>query len=248
MIRTLLVGYGEMGRLLKSLVDVSEDMECAGIVGSTREGMDKDLAGLLELLQERNQKVDVVIDFSHPDNLEMILRGIKTHPLPLVMATTGFTDAQQDEIVQLAKKIPIVYESNFSPGIALMQKIVKEMHYVLGDNFDMEIIEKHHNKKMDSPSGTAKTFIDIIDPGMKYLRKYGRNGMGKRAKEIGIHSIRGGSIAGDHTVIFAGENELLEITHKAGSKQIFAQGAIKAARFVLGKTPRLYDMNDVLAF
>jgi len=247
MLRIILVGYGEMSQVMKRLIDASEDLECVGITGSRKKGMGHDLAELLDVSQEKNQKIDVVIDFSHPDNLEMILKGMEKHPLPLVMATTGFTDGQNKKIKELAQKIPIVYASNSSLGNTIMKRIVKEVQHVLGDDFDTEIIEKHHNKKIDSPSGTAKMLLDAIDPEEKFHRKYGRVGMAKRTKEIGIHSIRGGSIAGEHEVIFAGENEVLEIIHKADSKQVFARGAIRAARFILGKTPGIYDMDHVLA-
>ncbi len=247
MINAVLIGYGKMGKVLEETIKAERDIKCVGIINPRREGKSRSLVELCEELSEKGQMPDVVIDFSHPANLKMIIKGMDKYPLPLIMATTGFTDEEIEKIRDLSKIVPIIFASNFSVGIALMNRIAKEMMNVLGDSFDVEIIEKHHNRKIDSPSGTARTLVDAIDPQKEFARKHGREGMGKRAKEIGIHSIRGGTIAGEHTVIFAGENEVLELTHRAESNLVFAKGALRAVRFIAGKRPGLYNMDHVLA-
>ncbi len=247
MINAVLIGYGKMGQALEETIKAEQDIKCVGIINPRSEEMSRSLEELCAELSAKGPMPDVVIDFSHPANLEMIIEGMDKYPLPLIMATTGFTDADMEKIRELSKIIPVVFASNFSVGIALMNRIAKEVRDVLGEDFDIEIIEKHHKRKVDSPSGTARTLVDAIDPEKEFARKHGREGMGKRAKEIGIHSIRGGSIAGEHTVIFAGENEVLELTHKAESNQVFAKGALRAVRFIAGKRPGLYNMNHVLA-
>ncbi|GAB1475825.1 4-hydroxy-tetrahydrodipicolinate reductase [Bacillota bacterium] len=247
MINAVLIGYGKMGRVMEEMIQAEQNMKCVGIVNPRREEMPGSLRELCRELSAQGQMPDLVIDFSHPDNLDMIAESMEKYPLPLIMATTGFNDAQVEKIQSLSKEIPVVYASNFSVGIALMKRIAKDMRDVLGEGFDIEIIEKHHRRKVDSPSGTAGTLADAIDPAGEFIRKYGREGMGKRGKEIGMHSIRGGSIAGEHTVIFAGENELLELTHRVESDEVFAKGAIRAAGFILGKAAGLYGMDQVLA-
>lgn len=243
----VLVGYGKMGQVIEEMIGSSDRLKCIGIVDPMREEMVGDLSKLMKGLAEKGEEVHAVIDFSHRDNLEMISKSMEAYPTPLVMATTGFTDEQIGQIESLSKKIPLVFASNYSVGINLMKRIAKEMRDSLGESFDIEIIEKHHNRKVDSPSGTALTLVDYIDPEKEFEREYGREGMRKRTKEIGIHAIRGGTIAGEHTVIFAGENEILEITHKAESNKIFAKGAIRAAGFIIGKAPGLYSMDDVIS-
>lgn len=242
-----LVGYGKMGQVIEEMIASSDRLSCVGIVDPMREEMVADLSELMKSLAEKGEELHGVIDFSHRDNLDMIIRFMKACPTPLVMATTGFTEEQVGQIENLSRHIPLVFASNFSVGINLMKRLAKEMRDALGDGFDIEIIEKHHNRKVDSPSGTARTLLDCIDPNKEFAREYGREGMRKREKEIGIHAIRGGTIAGEHTVIFAGENEILEITHKAESNKIFAKGAIRAAEFVIGKAPGLYSMDDVIS-
>ncbi len=140
----------------------------------------------------------------------------------------------------------MVYTANFSLGITIFRQILKQIPPALRNAFDIEMIEKHHKTKLDAPSGTAKMLLADLEEGREYKKTYGRKGMGKREEGIGVHSVRGGSIAGEHTILFAGNDEVLEITHRAGSNRIFADGALLAARFARGKEPGLYDMNDVL--
>lgn len=239
MIKVALVGYGKMGRQVEMKIKESENVSCVGIVDPTASDMAK-------TLDELKNDFNVIIDFSHPDNLEMIGGFAKSNNVAVVIATTGYEEAQIKYIKELSEFIPVVYTANFSLGITVMTKLVTQMSEALSDAFDIEIIEMHHNQKIDAPSGTAKMLMKAVDPDDEYIKVFGRQGYSKRKKEIGVHAIRGGNISGTHTVLFAGEDETLEITHKANSKQIFANGAIKAAMFASENSPGLYDMNDVL--
>lgn len=233
--RVALVGYGTMGQVIEKKL-LEKQHEVVGIVS----------IGLLSDLEEIKDHFDVIIDFSHPSYLDMILAYVKKHNAPLVVATTGYTPEQIAQIKETAKANPIVYTANFSLGVTVMEEVLRQIAPILEDSFDIEVIEKHHNKKVDAPSGTAKMLVNALNVDNKYEEVHGRQGMRKRAKEIGIHAVRGGSIVGEHSVIFAGEDEVLEIKHEAHSKHIFANGAIKAASFLVGKEAGLYNMNDVL--
>lgn len=195
-----------------------------------------------------NEKIDVIIDFSHFSKLNDLLDRCAERNYPLVIATTGYSGETLEKIVETSKKIPILLSSNTSLGINAINSILEKLVPRLEENFDIEIIEKHHNKKIDSPSGTAITLLKTIQNSLheKYDVVYGREGMSKREKkEIGVHAVRGGTIVGEHTIIFAGEDEIIEISHKALSKKIFAVGALKCADFIIGKQPRLYTMKDI---
>lgn len=198
------------------------------------------------------ENVDIIIDFSHPKALDGILNYAIEKSLPIVIATTGHSEAQKDIIFNASKSIPVLISANMSLGINLILELVKRAAKMLHESFDIEIIEKHHNQKIDSPSGTALAIADSINsvlPGneMKYV--YDRHSsMQKRTRdEIGIHSVRGGTITGEHTVIFAGNDEMIEIKHTAVSKDLFAEGALKAAAFLYGKTPGYYRMQDIFS-
>lgn len=230
------LGAGAMGNLLSQMIEERQGLKLVKTV-EPKKG---------ETLSDIQEKVDVVIDFSNPENLEMLTSYCKEKKCSAVIATTGYTPEQQAQIATLSQSVPVVFAANFSLGITVMSKVLEQITPILESNFDMEIIEKHHNKKLDSPSGTAKMLEQSMNKKHNYEKVYGRYGNRKRGKEIGIHAIRGGTIAGEHTAIFAGEDEIFEITHKAGSKKIFAAGAIKAAEFVSGAKAQLYDMEDVL--
>jgi 4-hydroxy-tetrahydrodipicolinate reductase len=196
--------------------------------------------------------VDIIIDFSHPKALDGILNYAIEKSLPIVIATTGHSEAQKDIISNASKSIPVLLSANMSLGINLMLELVKRAAKMLHGSFDIEIIEKHHNQKIDSPSGTALAIADSINsaiPGneMKYV--YDRHSsMQKRTRdEIGIHSVRGGTITGEHAVLFAGNDEMIEIKHTAVSKDLFAEGALKAAAFLYGKMPGYYKMQDIFS-
>lgn len=223
--KIVISGHGRTGSILQEMINENKNMSEA-----TAEDGD----------------FDVIIDFSHPDNLEKIKEYALKYKKPVVIATTGYTKRQELSIEEMSKSVAVVFSPNFSPGITLMQRLISEITPLLKDSFDMEIIEKHHRNKLDAPSGTANLLLYAADPDNEYCVKHGRFGNGKREKEIGIHSLRCGSISGEHSVIFAGEDEVIEITHRAVSNRIFAAGALKAALFALEQMPGLYSMQDVL--
>ena len=236
MLQIGILGAGAMGNVLSQMIDDADDAVCVGIVDP--------LAG--ETLEKLGDEPDVIIDFSNPANLDMLIDYCSSHNCPAVIATTGFTHEQQAFIAGLSRRVPVVFAANFSLGITVMKRVLAEIAPILENSFDMEVIEKHHNKKLDSPSGTAKMLVAALNPDHEYEEVNGREGNRKRGKEIGIHAVRGGTIAGEHEVIFAGEDEILEIKHTAGSKKIFAAGAVTAARFTQSAEAGLYNMENVL--
>ena len=196
-------------------------------------------------------KADVIIDFSHPSTLTSVLDYAKSTNTPAIICTTGLSAEQKAEIGAASKDVAIFFSANMSLGVNVLVDLVKKATKVLEENFDIEIIEKHHNQKIDAPSGTALTIADAIAETLTNEAEYtyDRHSVRKkRAKnEIGIHSLRGGSIVGEHSVIFAGQDEIIEIKHTATSKEVFAVGAVKAAKFLAGKPAGMYDMNDLIS-
>ncbi len=194
-----------------------------------------------------NAEADIIIDFSHPDMLDGMLDFAVSRGLPTVIATTGYSTEQIEKIHRAAEKIPVFFTFNMSLGINLLAALAKKAAEVLGDGFDVEIIEKHHNQKLDAPSGTAIMLANGINSvfGDTYNFEYDRHSKRRvRPKnEIGIHSVRGGSIVGEHEVIFAGHDEVITLGHTAQSREVFAVGAVRAAEFLCGKAPGLYDMS-----
>lgn len=176
---------------------------------------------------------DVVVDFSQPDATERNCAVAVAHGKPLVIGTTGQSPAQFRLIQDASKKVPVLLAANFSTGVNTLFWLTRKAAELLGDNFDLEIIETHHHLKKDAPSGTAKRLAEILKEA-------------RPASEVGVHSLRAGDVVGDHTVIFAAAGERLELTHKASSRETFALGALRAGRWVLGKPPGLYHMEDVL--
>jgi 4-hydroxy-tetrahydrodipicolinate reductase len=197
------------------------------------------------------EQADVIIDFSSPIGLKERLDYAKANGLGVVLAATGFTADDLKMVDEYSKEIAIFKTANLSLGVNLMQALIKAAAEVLGESYDVEIIERHHNLKKDAPSGTALMLADTInqafDGGKKYVN--GRDGIvGAREKtEIGIHAVRGGTIVGEHEVMFAGEDEIITITHSARSKRVFAVGAIRAAKFLKGKQAGMYEMKHLLA-
>lgn len=195
------------------------------------------------------EKIDVIIDFSIPVATFNMLEYAKTNKIPVVIATTGFSKEELNKICEFSKVIPIFRSSNMSLDINLMADIVRRVSKVLS-NTDIEIIETHHNRKIDAPSGTAILLADAINEAFEEKKTYnfGRfQNKAKRSKnEIGFSSIRGGNIVGEHTVKFFGDNETFEITHTSYSRQVFAEGAINAAKFIANKPTGLFGMNDLL--
>lgn len=200
-------------------------------------------------INDIKEKVDVIIDFSIPVATFEILKYAKKTKTPIVIATTGFTQEQLEEIEKASKEIPIFRSANMSLDINLMANIISQIAKILTDA-DIEIVETHHNRKIDSPSGTAILLADAINDVLENKKTYNFERMQKREprskKEIGFSSIRGGNIVGEHSVKFFGENETLEITHTAYSRQVFAKGAIKAAKYLVNQKPGLYNMKNLV--
>ena len=198
---------------------------------------------------EIKEKPDVIIDFSVPVATMKILQYAKEKKVPIVIATTGLTDDQKQKIKEYSKIIPIFQSANMSYDINLMKKVVAEVAKNLNQT-DIEIVETHHNRKIDSPSGTALLLADSINNALDNRMEYNFNRFQNREKrkknEIGFSSIRGGNIVGEHTVIFFGENESFEITHKAYSRGVFAEGALKGAEYIVGKENGYYSMDDII--
>lgn len=205
-----------------------------------------------ENIESHISKGSAIIDFTTPEASMSFLKAAVDHKKPLVIGTTGFTDAQRKEIEAAAKKIPIVFSSNMSVGVNVMWKLIADAAQGLGSSYDIEVLEMHHRLKKDAPSGTAMTTAEVFaEASGRTLSKdavYSRQGMigERKANEIGIQTLRGGDVVGDHTVYFAGIGERLEITHRASSRDTFAQGALRAAEWLIGKKPGLYNMQDVL--
>lgn len=195
---------------------------------------------------------DVVIDFSNPGASEGLSKACREAAKPAVIGTTGHSEKERGQIEEMAKSVAVVFSPNFSVGVNTLFWLTGKAAEMLGQDFDLEITEMHHRLKKDAPSGTAKKLAEILCEarGLDYAKdvRHGREGLvGERTgKEIGLHSVRGGDVVGDHTVTFAGAGERLELTHKAASRETFALGALRAARWVIGKPPGLYSMQDVL--
>ncbi len=193
---------------------------------------------------------DVIIDFSNVAVLGDLLEFAIKNNVPAILATTGYSAEQIAEINAAAEKIPVFFTANMSLGVNLLCSLAKSAAKVLGGNFDVEIIEKHHNQKIDAPSGTALMLANAVNQVFddKYTYEYDRHSKRqKRTKtEIGIHAVRGGTIVGEHDVIFAGHDEVITLSHSAQSKEIFAAGAVNAAKFIVGKPNGMYDMGSIL--
>ena len=222
-VRLLLVGA--KGRMGKAIAAAAE--ENAGLTIAAR----ADLGDSLDPLMEG---CDVVIDFSAPDATESVCRACAGKQRPLVLGTTGHTAAQKDLVRETAQIIPIVFAANFSLGVNALFALTRRAAALLGKEFDLEIVEMHHRTKKDAPSGTAKRLAEILTEA---------HGPGTNTP---VHSLRGGDVVGDHQVIFAGRGERLELIHRAASRETFALGALRAARWVPGRPPGLYSMEDVL--
>ena len=248
MLKIILSGCsGKMGSVITDLVtDDSTAQIVAGVDPFFKEGIKYPVYPTFNELP----KADVIIDFSNPAALDNILQYATKNNVALVAATTGYTDEQIEKIKSASKEIPVFFTFNMSLGVNLLTSLVKRASNVLGNDFDIEIIEKHHNQKIDAPSGTAIMLANAINETLNngMLYEYDRHSKRekRRKNEIGIHSVRGGTIVGEHEVIFAGNNEVLTLTHQEFSKNVFAVGAMKAAKFLKGKPVGLYDMNDLI--
>ena len=239
---------GKMGKVIQSVVAGRDD--CEIVAGVDKYNDNERPFPVYATMQEVKESADVVIDFSNPSLLDGLLEyGIETNTA-LVIATTGFDDCQKKKIQDASKKCPVFFTYNMSIGINLLANLAKKAVQVLGNDFDIEIVEAHHNQKIDAPSGTALMLADAITEEIDRPMKYEYDRHSKREKrtknEIGMHSIRGGTIVGEHEVLFCGPDEVIEIKHTAYSKAIFGKGAIQAAQFLKGKKPGMYQMSDVI--
>ena len=239
---------GKMGRAITALVKEREDCEIAAgvdLVSTGNEGYP-----VFSSAADVTVPVDVVVDFSHPSLLEPLLAFGRKTKTPLVLCTTGYSKEQTQSVHEASREIPVFSSGNMSLGINLLMELAKRAVQVLGDGFDVEIVEMHHNQKIDAPSGTALMLADAVSEAkqeeMHYM--YDRHSQRKKREknEIGIHSVRGGTIVGEHEVIFAGHHEVIKLSHSAQSKEVFAAGAVNAAVFLSRQKPGLYNMSDLL--
>ena len=248
-VRIILCGAcGKMGGNVLSLLE--NDSEATAVCGVDLYPREIGIP-VYKSFAEIKEEADVIIDFSSPIGLIERLEYAKEKKLGIVLASTGFTKEDLDTVAKYAKDVAIFKTANLSLGVNLMQALCKAAAEVLGDNFDVEIVEKHHNLKKDAPSGTALMLADTINEAFDGKKRYvnGRDGIvGAREKsEIGIHAVRGGTIVGEHEVIFAGEDEIITISHSARSKRVFAVGAIRAAKYLPKKEAGMYEMKHLLA-
>ena len=237
---------GHMGKTLINIVNERDDVNIvAGVDIKNDLTADFPVYSTLGAVKE---KADVIIDFSHPSLLSSILEYCKLTKTPVVIATTGNSEENIEMIHGASKQVPIFFSYNMSLGINLITDLIVKAQSVLGDQFDIEIIEKHHNKKIDAPSGTAIMLADALNPDNKYKNVFERHSVRKPREnnEIGISSIRGGTIVGEHSVIFAGTDETIEIKHTAFSKKVFAVGAINAAKWLSNQSEGIYSMKDMI--
>lgn len=250
MLNIVINGYlGQMGQVISNLIKTQNDMHLiAGIDKNAKSyecGID-----LYENISDFKGKCNVIIDFSNPSALDELLEYATNNNIALVIGTTGYGEKEFSKLKEAAKEIPIFYSANMSLGINLLLSLVAKTAAVLNEEFDIEIIEKHHNKKIDAPSGTAYMIADKINEEFDNNKVYtfGRHTKTNRRSpnEIGIHAIRGGTIVGEHSVIFAGLDETIEIEHRATSKNVFAKGALEAAKFIVNKNNGLYNMDDLI--
>ncbi len=249
MLNVLLCGcYGHMGEIVTDLLTEREDMTLIGVDPMPGEG--KIPFPIFTSFDQVNIDSDVIIDFSHHSLILPLLDYAERTKTPAVICSTGLDGTIHARMDEVAKTVPLLHSGNMSVGINLLLKLVQKAAATLADHFDIELIERHHHRKLDSPSGTAYMIADAINEELNNSKSYvfGRHGkdIQRKPEEIGIHSVRGGTIVGEHAVIFAGTDEIIEISHKAYSRRIFAVGAIKAARFLVEQQPGLYSMDDVL--
>lgn len=250
MIRAILCGAsGKMGGFVASAAENDSEISIVAGVDKVNSG---EKFPVFSSFSDINVDADIIIDFSNVALLDSMLDYALSQNIPLVIATTGYTEEQTGKIKKASEKIPIFFTFNMSVGVNLIAALAKKAASILGDGFDIEIIEQHHNQKIDAPSGTAIMLANAVNSvfGDSLNYEYDRHSVRrKRPKnEIGIHSVRGGTIVGKHDVIFAGHDEVITISHEAQSKEVFAVGAVRAAKFLYGKNPGLYDMNSIMSF
>lgn len=240
---------GKMGHVISDIVEKDEE----SVMVAGLDIVDNDTCGYPVFTDYKKCEVDadVVIDFSSSKGTDNLLDFCLERKLPLVLCTTGLSEEQLARVKEASKQIPILKSANMSLGINTIMKLLREATKILAPaGYDIEIVEKHHNQKVDAPSGTALALADVINEQLdnEYEYKFDRSKdrIKRPKKEIGISAVRGGTIVGDHDVIFAGIDEVIEINHRAYSKAVFGKGAVQAAKFIAGKQPGMYDMSDVI--
>lgn len=249
MTRILLCGCnGKMGQVITRLALENDDVVI--VAGVDPFAGTKNTYPVYSRAQDVSEKVDVIIDFSNPNSLEDLINYSKVNGVALVISTTGHTPEQRKLVQDASSDIAVFMSGNMSLGINLLMSLIQQAARTLEGLFDIEIIEKHHNKKIDAPSGTALMLADSINEVLETKCEYVHERESKREKrhsnEIGMHAVRGGTIVGEHSIIFAGNDEVIEIKHSAMSREIFAVGALKAAQFMKGKAIGFYDMKKVI--
>lgn len=250
MIRAIMHGCnGHMGQVVTGLIKADQDIEIvAGI----------DLADCRENgypvftnLRDCNVDADVVIDFASAKAVDELLKFSVERQIPVVLCTTGLTEEQLQAVEEASRRVAVLKSANMSLGVNMLLKLLKDAARILAPaGFDIEIVEKHHNRKLDAPSGTALALADSMNDALDHAYTYVYDRSGRResrpAKEIGISAVRGGTIVGDHDVIFAGTDEVITFSHRAYSREVFAKGAVQAAKYLAGKPAGLYTMHDVI--
>ncbi len=250
MIRVIMHGCnGRMGQAIVGLAASDEDIKIVAGVDKFDNGQNS--FPVYSNIEACELEADVIIDFSNSSAVDGLLEYAVSRNIPVVLCTTGLSDEQLARVTEASAKVAVLRSANMSIGINLLLKLIKENAAILRDaGFDTEIVEKHHRHKLDAPSGTALALADAAKDalGSDYEYVYDRTErrMERPVKEIGISSVRGGSIVGDHDVIFAGTDEVITLSHTAYSRNVFAQGAISAARFLAGRAPGMYSMSDVI--
>lgn len=238
---------GAMGHVVREAAAQADD--CVIMAGLDIKADDTADFPIYSDFSQCTEDADVIIDFSNFSAFHNVFAFARKRKIPIIIATTGLTEDDQKTIEEGAKEIPVFKSANMSLGINVIAKVLREISETLSD-FDVEIVEAHHHRKVDAPSGTAILLADAVNDGLKNKKTYtyGRHGRDckRSADELGIHAIRGGTIAGEHTVLFAGDDELIEIKHTALSRKIFANGALTAARYLIQQEPGLYNMEDVI--
>lgn len=239
---------GKMGRAVADVISARDD--CEIIAGIDLNPVKYSDFIIHSKVTELPEVPDVIVDFTHPSVLEDLLQYALINGVALVLATTGYTPEQIERIHAASVQIPIFFTANMSLGINLLVELAKKAATVLGDQFDVEIIERHHNQKLDAPSGTALMLANSINDARdgRYNYVYDRHSVRRKREhsEIGIHSLRGGTIVGEHEIVFAGRDEVITLSHSAASKEVFAVGAVNAALFIADKPAGLYAMSDMI--
>ena len=250
MVKVIMHGCnGKMGQTISSLIAADEEIEIVAGIDAVDSG--KNDYPVFKSISECTVEADAVIDFSVAAAVDALLDYCAEKKLPCVLCTTGLSEVQLEKVKTTSEKTAVLKSANMSLGINMLLKLLKEAAQILSPaGFDIEIVEKHHNQKLDAPSGTALALADSINEemgnGFEYVYDRSQVRQKRNAKEIGISAVRGGTIVGDHDVIFAGVDEVVTFSHRAYSKAVFGKGAIQAAKFLAGKPAGLYDMADVI--